>query len=82
MSAHDLMTQNTILERAAAPHRDREPEQLRVLAALLAHPAEDALDALRDLLPRAPWLAECIVELEGPTLEGWQGEHTRLFVNG
>ena len=76
------MTQNTILERAPAPPRDREAEQLRILAALLAHPAEDALDALRDLLPRAPWLAECIAELEGLTLERWQGEHTRLFING
>ncbi len=73
------MTRHTIAKRASP---DRESEQLRILAALLAHPAEDALDALRDLLPRAPWLAECIVELEGLTLERWQGEHTRLFING
>ena len=75
------MSQNTVPKSAAAP-RDRESEQLRILAALLAHPAEDALDALRDLLPQAPWLADCIAELEEVTLERWQGEHTRLFLNG
>ena len=55
---------------------------LRVLAALLAQPEEDALDALRDLLPEAPWLEEGIVELERVPLAHWQAEHTRLFVNG
>lgn len=61
---------------------DRDPSQLRILAALLAQPEDDALDALRDLLPDAPWLAESIAELEQVPLHQWQGEHTRLFING
>lgn len=60
----------------------RDPDPLSILALVLAQPAEDALDALRDLLPWAPWLRPCIAELETIALERWQGEHTRLFVNG
>jgi hypothetical protein len=37
---------------------NRDPRELRTLAAILAQPEDDALDALRDLLPQAPWLAE------------------------
>lgn len=55
---------------------------LRLLATLLAQPEEDALAALKDMLPLAPWLAPAIAELEGLPLARWQGEHTRLFVNG
>ncbi len=58
------------------------PERLRLLAALLAQPEDDALDALRDQLGTAPWLAPAIAELEALPLTEWQGEHTRLFVNG
>lgn len=57
-------------------------DQLRILAALLAQPEDDALDALRDLLPSAPWLTDAIAELERTPLAHWQAEHTRLFVNG
>ncbi len=60
----------------------RDPDQLRILALVLAQPAEDGLDVLRDLLPWAPWLRACIAELETIPLEHWQAEHTRLFVNG
>lgn len=59
-----------------------DAEQLRLLAALIAQPADDALDALRDLLPEAPWLGPAIDELAALPLEHWQAEHTRLFVNG
>jgi TorA maturation chaperone TorD len=55
---------------------------LRTLAALLSQPEDDALDALRDLLPQAPWLAEVVAELEGIPLERWQAEHTSLLLNG
>lgn len=59
-----------------------DPKQLRVLASLLALPAEDALDALRDMGAEYPWLATAIAELEDIGLERWQAEHTRLFVSG
>lgn len=61
---------------------NRDPNQLRLLAALLAQPEDDALDALRDMLPDAPWLAPAIGELQDMPLEHWQAEHTRLFVSG
>jgi len=59
-----------------------DPRRLHILASLLAYPEDDALDALRDLLPEATWLAAAIRELERLPLEDWQAEHTRLFLNG
>jgi TorA maturation chaperone TorD len=61
---------------------NRDLRELRILAALLAQPEDDALDALRDLLTQAPWLAVGVAELERTPLEHWQAEHTRLFING
>jgi putative dimethyl sulfoxide reductase chaperone len=60
----------------------RDPNQLIILAALLGFPDDDALGALRDLLPVAPWLSPPLQELEKTPLEHWQGEHTRLFLSG
>jgi TorA maturation chaperone TorD len=60
----------------------KHPNDLRVLATLLAMPEADALDALRDMLPATHWLAEGLPELERMPLEHWQAEHTRLFVSG
>jgi TorA maturation chaperone TorD len=57
-------------------------EDLKLLAALLAQPADDGLDLLRHWLPGHPWLAPAIDELAGLPLAEWQAEHTRLFVNG
>jgi hypothetical protein len=65
-----------------ATDRYRDPRQLYILSALLAFPEDDALDALRDLLPVAPWLSPAIEDLAPRTLEQWQGEHTRLFLSG
>lgn len=59
-----------------------DPNRLRVLAALLAMPEEESLDALRDMRPQAPWLEFSLPELERIPLEHWQAEHTRLFVSG
>lgn len=56
--------------------------ELRVLAGLLAHPQGDALDNVREWSVHCPWLVESVVELQGISLEEWQGEHTRLFING
>jgi len=58
-----------------------DPNQLRILAALLAMPEADALDALRDMQPQAPWLEPSLSELERIPLEHWQAEHTRLFIS-
>ena len=61
---------------------NQDPNELRTLATILAQPDDDALDALRDLLPQASWLAGAISELEKTPFEHWQAEHTRLFLNG
>lgn len=57
-------------------------QKLLILAGLLAFPEPDAREALRDLLPLAPWLAEPLAELDRLPLDQWQGEHTRLFTSG
>lgn len=58
-----------------------DPNQLRILAALLAMPEDDALDALRDMRPLAPWLEPALPELERIPLIYWQAEYTRLFIS-
>lgn len=61
--------------------RTTDSNHLRILAALLAMPEADALDALRDMRPQAPWLEFSLPELERIPLEHWQAEHTRLFIS-
>lgn len=58
------------------------PREVRLIAALLAIPAGDALEGLREMAAVAPWLRPGLDELERTPLELWQAEHTRLFVNG
>ncbi len=57
------------------------PEQLRLLATLLATPADDALAALHELATDDLELQEAFAELTPLPLDRWQGEHTRLFVS-
>jgi len=45
-------------------------------------PENDALDALLDIQPQAPWLESALPELSQIPLQRWQGEHTRLFLTG
>jgi TorA maturation chaperone TorD len=45
-------------------------------------PEDDAIDALQDMQPYAPWIADCLPEMERLPLDHWQAEHTRLFING
>ena len=52
------------------------------LAGLLAYPGKDSLEVLEGLSPSAGWLQEALSELRGLSLDAWQGEHTRLFING
>lgn len=56
--------------------------RLRILALLLAHPGEESLAALAELAREEPWLAPAAAELKECSLESWQAEHTRLFLNG
>jgi len=56
-------------------------QRIRVLAALLSMPEDDALAALRDMQQTAPWLESSLPELERMPLEHWQAEHTRLFIS-
>lgn len=57
-------------------------ERLDLLGALLAAPVEESRELLREFHPRHQWLGDPLEELSGLTLEEWQAEHTRLFVNG
>ncbi|MDD5330684.1 MAG: molecular chaperone TorD family protein [Sulfuricella sp.] len=59
-----------------------DPELLRLLGGLLASPADDSLDVLRELAGENAWLDEPLAELEGMPLEEWQAEHARLFISG
>ncbi|MBF0271904.1 MAG: molecular chaperone TorD family protein [Magnetococcales bacterium] len=57
--------------------------ELSLLAHLLSQPVAESLEALEEeALTSAPWLADVLPELRQLPLDAWQGEHTRLFVNG
>jgi TorA maturation chaperone TorD len=56
--------------------------ELTLLAHLLSQPVADSIAALREEAEHAPWLLELLPELQQWPLDAWQGEHTRLFVNG
>ncbi|MEY6431509.1 molecular chaperone TorD family protein [Thioalkalicoccus limnaeus] len=58
------------------------PDHLQRLAALLAQPIAESFGILEEWQPAAPWLAPARRELADLSLARWQGEHTRLFVNG
>jgi TorA maturation chaperone TorD len=64
------------------PGNAQQPEQLRLLGGLLAGPADDSLALLQALADDHPWLKPGVDELAALPLDQWQGEHTRLFVNG
>ena len=81
------------LESAASPSggvagiRSESPArfsvvELRALAALLALPDSDGLEALEWMVEATPWLAPSVEELKELPLDRWQAEHTRLFING
>lgn len=57
-------------------------ERLQVLAGLLAAPVAESRELLRELASAHPWLQPSVDELETLPLDRWQGEHTRLFLNG
>lgn len=58
------------------------PTHLRVLAGLLAAPGEESLETIKELAQEHVWLVPSVEQLSQMSLEHWQAEHTRLFVNG
>ena len=53
-----------------------------LLAGILASPSKESLETLESMATQLDWLEEAVKELQGTPLERWQGEHTRLFING
>ena len=53
-----------------------------ILAGILASPGEESLETLKGMATQLDWLDEAVEELCETSLESWQGEHTRLFING
>jgi len=58
------------------------PQQLSLFAGLLAAPGQDSLAIVEELAQTNPWLQDIPEELAQWGLPRWQGEHTRLFING
>lgn len=56
--------------------------ELRALGWLLGAPCAESLELLADWQRHLPWLAPALSELSAISLEDWQAEHTRLFLNG
>ncbi len=55
---------------------------MRVLAGLLAAPDRESLEVLESMAPELDWIGDSLQELRALPLDAWQGEHTRLFING
>jgi len=58
------------------------PQQLRLFAGLLAMPSEESLVAIEEIAQQNHWLYESLPQLKSISLEHWQTEHTKLFING
>jgi putative dimethyl sulfoxide reductase chaperone len=57
------------------------PQQLRLLAGLLAAPTENSLEVIAELTTEKHWLQEPLQELTTIPMDQWQAEYTRLFTN-
>jgi putative dimethyl sulfoxide reductase chaperone len=58
------------------------PQSLRLFSGLLATPTDESLEIIAELVQENLWLEEALEELREIPLDHWQGEHTRLFING
>lgn len=58
------------------------PQTLRLFSGLLASPAGDSLEVLRELAGAHGWLSQPLAELGSVGLDEWQAEHARLFISG
>ncbi|MCK5719359.1 MAG: molecular chaperone TorD family protein [Thiomargarita sp.] len=59
-----------------------DAQELRIFSLLLAVPNQESISILEEIVQENNWLNEAIEELKNISLESWQVEHTRLFVNG
>lgn len=64
------------------PVENITPHQLRLFAGLLASPGEESLEIIEQWAEEYPWLQAPAAELKNWSLEWWQAEYTRLFING
>jgi TorA maturation chaperone TorD len=53
-----------------------------LFAGLLASPGEESLEIIEQWAEEYPWLQAPAAELKNWSLEWWQAEYTRLFING
>lgn len=58
------------------------PQNLTLFAGLLAAPNDESLAIIDELAQQHSWLQDVPEELTQWGLPRWQGEHTRLFING
>jgi TorA maturation chaperone TorD len=59
-----------------------DPNTLRLLGLMLCMPDEESLSLLQTLSTEQSWMQAGLDELSQTPLDQWQGEYTRLFVNG
>jgi len=60
----------------------QDAESLRLHGLMLCLPEEESLPLLQGLAVDHPWMQAGLHELVQTPLQHWQGEYTRLFVNG
>lgn len=60
----------------------KDAKTLRLLGLMLYMPNEESLPLLEELSIDQPWMQAGLHELAETPLSHWQGEYTRLFVNG
>ncbi|MEJ2455354.1 MAG: molecular chaperone TorD family protein [Candidatus Thiodiazotropha sp.] len=59
-----------------------DEKNLRLYGLMLCMPELESLPLLQELADEHPWMQAGLHELNLTPLEEWQGEYTRLFVNG
>jgi TorA maturation chaperone TorD len=60
----------------------KDAKTLRMLGLMLCMPNEESLPLLKELSSDQPWMQAGLCELTETPLCEWQGEYTRLFING
>ncbi len=60
----------------------KDAKKLRLLSRMICMPDKESLSQLISLGAEQPWMQAGLDELAKTPLSHWQGEYTRLFVNG